>query len=167
MVVLTSGGGKRKPPPPAHLPAITQVYTNAGIGVAGGIPRDWTAVRGKGLLQLASKDHKAIVIIAGQSAAPGSNPPLLREGLASIRTTYGRYGRVTVKHSLGQRLGGLPARSVVAYARNSHHVLMRVLVAAANGRNIDYLLEAFTARSASVHDLTEAQEVVLDLRLAG
>jgi hypothetical protein len=165
VVVLTSSdGGATRLPPPAKLPALVQTYANASIGVSGGLPHDWSAVRGPGFVQLASHDHKAIIVIAAQSVAPGSKPPLLRSALAGLRKTY---GAVTIKHGLGTKLGGLPARSIVVYTRNQHHVPIRVLVAAAQAARLAYLLEAFTARGASVHDLAETQEVILDLRLLG
>jgi hypothetical protein len=166
-IVATSGGGTKRLPPPARLPALVNTYANSAIGVTGALPRDWTAIRGAGFVQLASRDHGAIVIIGAQSFAPGTKPPLLREGLAAVRKTYGAYGRVTVKHAPGSRLGGLPARSVVAYARNRHHVLIRVLVAAAQSSRLAYLIEAFTSQHASVHDLAETQEAVSALRLRG
>lgn len=165
-IVATSGGTKRLPPP-ARLPALVNTYTNSAIGVTGALPADWTAIRGAGFVQLASRDRSAIIIIGAQDAAPGTKLPLLRTGLAAVRKTYGAYGRVTVKHAPGSRLGGLPARSVVAYARNRHHVLIRVLVAAAQSPRLAYLIEAFTSQHASVHDLAETQEAVLALRLRG
>ena len=165
VVVLTStSDGSRRLPPPARLPALVQTYANPPIGVTGGLPHDWSAVRGPGFVQLASRDRKAIIVIAAQSVAPGGKPPLLRSALAALRKTY---GAVTIKHSAGTKLGGLPARSVVAYTRNRRKVPIRVLVAAAQAPRLVYLLEGFTARGASVHDLTESQEVILDLRLLG
>lgn len=165
VVVLTSSnGGSKRLPPPARLPALVQTYANASIGVTGGLPHDWSAVRGPGFIQLASRDRKALIVIAAQNVAPGRKAPLLRTALAAIRKTY---GAVTVKHGVGTKLGGLPARSVVAYTRNRRNVPIRVLVAAAQAPRLAYLLEAFTARAASVHDLAETQEVVLDLRLRG
>jgi hypothetical protein len=166
-IIATSGGGAKRPPPPARLPALVNTYTNRAIGVTGALPRDWTAVRGTGFVQLASRDRNAIVVIGAQLVTPGRKPPLLRRALAAVRKTYGAYGPVTVKHAPGAKLGGLPARSIVAYARNRHHVLIRVLVAAAQTPRLAYLLEAFTSRKASVHDLAETQEAVSALRLKG
>lgn len=164
-VIATTGDGTKRLPPPARLPALVQTYANPGIGVTGGLPHDWSAVRGPGFLQLASHDRKAIIVIAGQHISPGTKPlPLLRSALATIRKTY---GAETVKHAPGTKLGGLLARSVVVYTRNRHHVPIRILVAAAQAPRLAYLLEAFTARGASVHDLAETQEVVFDLRLKG
>lgn len=166
VVLLTSsGGGKKKLPPPAHLPALSQTYVNSSIGVTGGIPRDWSAVRGRGTVELASHDAQAIVVIAAQAIPAGSNPPLLSDALARLRATYGHYGRVQVKHAPGTRLGGLTARSIVAYALNQHHVSIRALIAAAVTPRLAYLLEAFTSRHATVHDLAETQEIVTDVRL--
>lgn len=166
-IVAFSGGGHKRLPPPAHLPALTQIYANKAIGVTGAIPRDWTAVRGPGFVQLASHDRRAIIVIAAQSVAPGSSPPLLRTALVGIRKTYGAYGPVKVRHAPGTTLAGLRARSVVAYGRNRRHVVIRVLLAATQTRRLAYLLEAFTSKEASVHDLAEAQEAVLGLRLKG
>lgn len=164
IAITATGGGGSKPPPPARLPPLVRTFANVSIGVTGGLPADWSAVRGPGFVQLSSHDGKAIIEIAAQSITAGSNPPLLRTALASIRKTY---GASTVKHAIGARLGGLPARSVVVYARNRHHVPIRVLVAAALARRLAYVLEAFTSRSATVHDLTESQQIVFDLRLRG
>ncbi|HWC86709.1 MAG TPA: hypothetical protein VG388_09220 [Solirubrobacteraceae bacterium] len=166
-IVASSGGGHKRLPPPARLPALTQIYENKAIGVAGAIPHDWTAVRGPGFVQLASRDRRAIIEVGAQSIIGGNRPPLLRTALAGIRKTYGAYGPVTVKHAPGSKLGGLSARSIVAYARNRHHLKIRVLVAAAQSPRLAYLLEAFTSQAASVHDLAETQEAVSTLRLKG
>jgi len=165
VIVITSGGGATKrPPPPARLPPLKLAYENSSIGISGGLPAGWSAVRGQGFVQLASHDRKAIVLVAAQSIARGSNPPLLRSALRSIRKTD---GAMTVKHAVGTKLGGLPARSIVVYTRNQHHVPIRILVGVALAPRLAYVLEAFTARRASLRDLTEAQEVVFDLRLQG
>lgn len=165
VLLSSSGASKKKLPPPAHLPLLSQTFVNSSIGVTGGIPRDWSAVRGRGTVELASHDARAIVVIAAQAIPAGTNPPLLRDALARLRATYGRYGRVKIDHAPGARLGGLPARSIVAYALNQHHVAIRALVAAAVTQRLAYLLEAFTTKNASVHDLAETQEIVTDLRL--
>lgn len=166
MVVLTSSGdGTKKLPRPARLPPLTQVYVNSAIGVTGGVPKDWSAVRGRGTVELASHDGQAIIAVAAQAIPLNSNPPLLREALARLRSTYGHYGPVVIKHAPGPRLGGLPARSIVAYALNSHHVAIRALIAAAVTPRLAYLLEAFTSRRATVHDLAETQEIVTALHL--
>ena len=169
-VLITSGRSSSssphvaQQPPPAPLPALVQSYANAGMGATGQLPKDWTAVRGSGFLRLANRDGTAVIVIASVTSGATHKSPLLRTALASIRKTY---GSVTIKHGNGSVLGGLPGRSVVVYARNKRGIPIRILVAAAQGQHLAYVLESFTARRASERDLVETQQVVTTLRLAG
>jgi hypothetical protein len=89
---------------------------------------------------------------------------LLRSTLASIRKIY---HNISLKPGRGTSLGGLPARSAVVYATNQRGIPIRILVAAARGPRLRYVLEAFTAQHAPVHDLVETQQIVIALRLVG
>jgi hypothetical protein len=115
-------------------------------------------------VRLASKDREATIVIFARAVTPGSQPHLLQPVVHALQHTY---PSVTVKHALGTRLGGLPARSVVLYTRNKRGVPIRILVAAAQGRRKAWVLEAFTAQKASQKDLVEAQQIVLALHLKG
>jgi hypothetical protein len=167
IVLITAGSSSHAPsrlPPPAKLPPLPLRFANAGIGLAGRLPSDWTAVRGNGFVQLASKRHDATIEVLSRPVFAGTKPPLLKPAVDTIRKSY---RSVTVKHALGSTLGGLPARSVVLYGRNKQGVPIRVLVAAAQGRHKAWVLEAFTAQKASEQALVEAQQIVLSLRLTG
>jgi hypothetical protein len=165
VVITTNGHGTPKiAPPPAALPPLVQTFANRAMGATGRLPRGWTAVRAAGLLRLANRPGSAVIVIASVAARPNNPPPLLATSLASIRKSY---GPVMVEHGNGTTLGGLPARSIVLFTRNKRGVPLRILLAAAQGKRLAYVLEAFTARSASVRDLTETQEAVSGLRLAG
>jgi hypothetical protein len=167
IILITTGSSNHAPsrlPPPAKLPALPLAFANGGIGLTGRLPRDWTAVRGSGFVQLASKRRDATIEVAARPVFPGTKPPLLKPAVDAIRKAY---NSVTVKHALGTTLGGVPARSVVLYARNKHGVPIRVLVAAAQGRRTAWVLEAFTAQKASQQALVEAQQIVLSLHLTG
>ncbi len=168
IVLITTGGSTHHPsralPAPAALPPLVQSFASSAIGASGRLPGGWTAVRGPGFLRLASRDRTSQIALVSQPSSPGKKLPLLRSALASIRKAY---GAVTVKHGRGTSLGGLPARSVVLYTRNKAGVPIRILVAAAQGRRLAYVLEAFNAQRAPERDLVETQQIVIALRLAG
>jgi hypothetical protein len=166
IVVITTGGSsdRAKLPPPAPLPALVQTYKSASIGVSGHLPSDWSALRGQGFVRMTNRDGTAQIAVVAQPSTPGKKLPLLGNALASIRKTY---GSVTVKHGNGTSLGGLPARSLVLYTRNQHKVPIRILLAAAQGPRLAYILEAFNALKAPLHDLVETQQIVIALRLSG
>ncbi len=168
IVLITAGGSSRNTPrtlpPPAKLPPLVQSFASRPIGASGQLPRGWTAVRGPGFLRLASRDRTSQLVLVAETGVRGKKLPLLRSTLASIKKAYGAY---TVKHGRGTTLGGLPARSVVLYTRNKAHVPIRILVAAAQGRHLAYILEAFNAQRAPERDLVETQQIVIALRLAG
>jgi hypothetical protein len=167
IVATSGGGGKTRLPPPAHLAPLVNTYANQAIGVAGGVPSGWTAVRGTGFIQLASRDRKAIILIAAQNIASAGNLALLRAALASLSKTYGAYGPVTVKSAPRTKLSGLVARSAVVAARNRDHILIHIVVAQAGGRRLAYLLEAFTSRNASARDLAATVQIIAVLHLTG
>ncbi len=169
IILITAGGssGRHAPPslpPPAKLPPLVQSFASSAIGVSGQLPSGWTAVRGPGFLRLASRDGTSQIALLSKPSSPGQKLPLLRSALASIRKAY---GPVTEKHGRGTTLGGLPARSVVLYTRNKAHVPIRILLAAAQGQHLAYILEAFNAQRAPERDLVETQQIVIALRLAG
>ncbi len=159
-MLLTSGGSAKPPPRPARLPALTETYVNRAMGASGALPHGWSAVRSTGLLRLAGPGGHAVIVIA---AVPGrKTASLLETSLAAIRRTY---HATTVKPGPGTRLGGLPAASVVVYGENAHHVPVRILLAVAQARRRAYVVEAFTARSATRTELVETQEAINTLRL--
>ena len=169
IILITTGGSgnapsQRRLPPPAKLPPLPKTFTNAGIGLTGKLPGDWTAIRGPGFVQLASKLGNATIAIVARPLHAKGKTPLLKPAVDAIRKEY---KSVTVKHALGTRLGGLPARSVVLYTRNKHGVAIRILVAAAQGLHTGWVLEAFTAQKASELALVQAQQIVLALHLRG
>ncbi len=168
-IILITAGGSGRPtaralPPPAKLPPLVQSFASSAIGVTGQLPMGWTAVRGPGFVRLASRDHTSQIALVSQPSVPGKKLPLLRSALASIHKAY---GAIKVKHGRGTTLGGLPARSVVLYTRNKAGIPIRVLVAAAQGKHLAYILEAFNAQRAPLRDLVETQQIVIALRLAG
>jgi len=170
IILITTGGGsghapsQRQLPPPAKLPPLPKTFANAGIGLTGKLPGDWTAIRGPGFVQLASKHSNATIAIVARPLHSNGKTPLLKPAVDAIRT---QYKSVLVKRALGTRLGGLPARSVVLYTRNKHGVPIRILVAAAQGRHTGWVLEAFTAQKASELALVQSQQIVLALKLHG
>jgi hypothetical protein len=169
IILITAGGSdhassQRRLPPPAKLPPLPKTFANAGIGLTGKLPGDWTAIRGPGFVQLASKHGNATIAVVARPLHPKGKTPLLKPAVDAIRK---QYKSVTVKHALGTTLGGLPARSVVLYTRNKHGVPIRILVAAAQGRRTGWVLEAFTAQKASEQVLVQAQQIVLALHLRG
>ena len=122
IILITAGGSgnapsQRRLPPPAKLPPLPKTFTNAGIGLTGKLPGDWTAIRRPGFVQLASKPGNATIAVLARPLHPKGKTPLLKPAVDAIRA---QYKSVTVKHALGTRLGGLPARSVVLYTRNKH-----------------------------------------------
>lgn len=168
IILITAGGSGHAPsrtrPAPARLPALPQTYANRAIGVVGRLPSGWSAIRGPQFLRLASKDNAATIAMVARPLTEGAKTPLLKPAVDAIRNSY---PSVVVKHGLGKSLAGLPARSVVIYTRNKHHVPIRILVAAAQGRHTGWVLEAFTAQNASEQDLVETQQIVLALHLTG
>jgi hypothetical protein len=168
IILITAGGSSRHTqpplPPPAALPPLVQSFASSAIGASGQLPSGWTAVRGPGFVRLASRDGTSQIAVVSQPSVPGKKLPLLRSALASIRKAY---GPVTEKHGRGTTLGGLPARSVVLYTRNKAHIPIRILLAAAQGQHLAYVLEAFNAQRAPERDLVETQQIVIALRLAG
>lgn len=158
-----SGGRVRRLPPPARLAPLPQTFANAAIGVTGRLPRGWAGRRGPGAVAVVNRDGSALIEIYALSNPSGTHE-LMRSALASVAKSY---RGITLKLGRGTILGGLRANSRVIYARNRRGVPIRILVAGARGRHLGYIVEAFTARRASVRDLEEAQEIVLTLRLSG
>lgn len=145
------------------LPALAQRVADPAIGLSGEIPSDWTAAHGQGFVRMAIHDGASQVVVAGLSNHSGTHELML----SALRSIAKSYSGINVKLGTETKLGGLPANSRVVYARNQHGVPVRILVAGAAGRQIGYVLEAFTAEKASSHDLTETQEIVQSLQLTG
>jgi hypothetical protein len=164
IVVITAGGSsKPKPPPPAKLPVLVQSYASPSVGIRGQLPRDWSALRGPGFVRLTNHDGTAVIAIAVPNTQASAHA-LLNSTLATVRKTY---KSVTVKAGRGTSLGGLPARSEIVYTTNQRGVPIRILLAAARGPHLRYILEAFTNQNAPLHDLVETQQIVIALRLTG
>ncbi|MGI8429796.1 MAG: hypothetical protein ACR2OB_10930 [Solirubrobacteraceae bacterium] len=167
IVLFTTGGSgsqaKKRPPRPAKLPPLSQAYTSSSIGVVGLLPADWTARRGSGFVRLGSRDGGALIVIAAESNHSGTHALLL----AALKTLTKHRPEIKLKLGRGTKLGGLPANSRVIYTRDARGTPIRILVAGARGKHLGYVVEAITLRNASVHDLVEAQQVVLTLRLTG
>lgn len=163
VVLLTSGSSKPKPPPPAKLPGIAARFANPPAGISGLLPGGWSAVRSSGVVRLASHDGVAVVVIAAvQSHVPDYQ--LLATEVHSLRQTY---KNPITKLVNGSTLSGLPVRARVLYTNNEHKVPIRILVIAAQGKHVDYLVEAFNSRKAPLRDLEGAQEVISSTRLTG
>jgi hypothetical protein len=105
----------------------------------------------------------AVIAIAAPNTH-ASAAALIRSTVSSLRKTY---HQLTIRAGRGTSLGGLPARSTVVYTRNERGIPIRILIAAARGPRLRYVLEAFTAQKASLHDLEETQQIVIALRLVG
>lgn len=175
IVLITTGGSspRRSPPSAAALPhrraagpalpALDQKVANPAIGVSGEIPSDWTAVHGQGFVRMAIHDGASEIVVAGLTNHSGTHELML----SALRSIAKSYSGINLKLGAETKLGGLAANSRVVYAHNQYGVPVRILVAGAAGRQIGYVLEAFTAEKASAHDLTETQEIVQSLQLTG
>lgn len=163
-IVLATAGGRTPPrlPPLAKLPPLREAYANPPMGAAGLLPSGWLAIKGPGLLRLSDRSDDAVILVLALSAGP--RVPTLGRALAELRHAY---GHLTIKHSPGRALGGLPARSVVVYAVNRRHVPLRILLAVAQAPHTAYLVEAITPRSAPLRALIESQEALDAMRLRG
>jgi len=168
VVLLTTGGSDhpsaaRHLPPPAPLPKLVQGFASPAIGVSGAAPRDWSAVRGPDFVLVRNRDKGAQVLIKALSVT-GTPKDILNVAVATARKTY---HQITVKRAHGTVLGGLPARSFVLYTHNAHRRPIRILAAAARGRHLAYVLEAFTFLPAPLKESVETQQIVLTLHLTG
>lgn len=163
LIATGCGSHARKPPPPANLPPLPLAFANPPMGARGPLPGDWSAIKGPGFIQLRARDGNALIVIASSDKSSSASALVAAE-VAKIRRTY---TGVTLKRAVGARLGGLPARSQVAYGRNRRRVPLRILVAGASGKRVNYVLEAFTALRVPLHDLVEAQQIVYAMRLTG
>ncbi len=163
LIVTACGAHARKPPPPAALPPLTQAFANPAIGASGPLPADWSAIKAPGFVQLRARDGNALIVIASSGKSKSASE-LVATWVATIRKTY---TSVTLERAVRARLGGLPAHSQVVYGSNRRKVPLRILVAGASGKRVNYVLEAFTALHVPLHDLVEAQQTVYALRLTG
>ena len=165
VVVLSSRrSSPPKPPPPAKLPAVVARFANPSAGIFGLLPTGWIASRGPGLVRLASRDGSSVVIVAAL-ASDTPTAVLLGSAVHALRQTYRNPTTKLVPR--GGRLSGLPLRGRVLYARNRSGVPLRILVVAARGKRLDYIVEAFNDRSAPLRDLEAAQEIISSIRLTG
>jgi hypothetical protein len=87
---------------------------------------------------------------------------ILDDALASTRRSY---KRVDVNPGFGRRVGGLRARGAVVSATNKAGTELRILIAAMKGEKRAYLVEVFTAASATPERVAAAQAVLNELRL--
>jgi hypothetical protein len=165
-IVLLTGGGSGAPrhrgPRTVRLPALIAPYANRAMGATGELPAGWSAVKSRGLLRMADTSGRAVILVAAVDGV--GRQALLSRTLAAIRHTY---RDTRVKAAAGTKLAGLPAASVAVYGDNARGVPLRILLAAAQAKGRSYVLEAFTARSATRTELVEAQEVIDALRLTG
>ncbi|HEX3873540.1 MAG TPA: hypothetical protein VHW26_05305 [Solirubrobacteraceae bacterium] len=164
VILLTGSSPSNAPvaPPPAKLPALGQRFTDKALGVTGYVARDWIVGGAHGILRLGSTDGKAIIAVVAPGAASTAKDALTT-ALGVIRKSY---KHVRVKQAPGSSLGGLPAQSVVVYARTAHGVSVRILLASARGRRYAYALQASTAKNAPLRLLEETQETIATLRFS-
>jgi hypothetical protein len=154
-------GGGKKVPPPAKLPPLTKKYTDNALGASGLLPADWNGIGGPGFVRLANRGGTAVVAITGHQGITGSSQAHLSAAVNGLRRTF---HSVTIK-ARGTAVVGMPAPFVVAYAENSRHVPLRILVASPQGAHHEYTVEAFNSRKAPQKDLVETQQVVIALHL--
>ncbi len=166
IIILTASGPTSAPPkpkplpPPAKLPRLTERFQDRLLGVTGLATRHWV-VGGVGpILHLVSSDHKAAIVI-GAPGATRTADAALHVAISVIRQAY---SHVTLKQAIGSVLGGRPARSVVMYGTNKAGAQLRILLATAKGRKLAYVMQAFTARNASLRVLEESQQIIATLR---
>jgi hypothetical protein len=166
IVLATVGGAGRhhakRLPPPAKLPELREEYINKAMGADGLLPAGWIAIKGPGLLRLSDRSGDAVILILALNAGPRVRT--LSQTLGELRQAY---GHLTIKHDIGRRLGGLPARSVVVYAVNRRHVPVRILVAVAQAPDRAYVVEAVTMRSAPLQALVQSQEALNTMHFRG
>lgn len=168
VLIATSGSDQHKvapkssPAPP--LPQLSVPFAYRALGVAGSLPKGWTATStGGSLVRLRSTDRSAVIAIGADRAAPTA-AAALNPVLAAAQKSY-RAPSVTRVH--GGTLAGLPAQSAVFVGHNQQGVPIRILLASARGRKLTYLLEVFTAQRSPARRLVEAREILLALRLTG
>lgn len=166
LLALMSGGDARhhvyRLPPPAPLPKLTEQFNDRSLGVTGLTTRRWV-VGGLGpILHLESTDHKATIAV-GTTGPARTAHGALHVAIATIRKAY---KKVTLNQATGSTLGGRPARSVVMYGTNSHGARLRILLATAEGRRLAYVMQVFTASTAPLRVLEEAQEIIGTLRFS-
>lgn len=168
IVGLTVGGGSsqssaRHRPPPAPLPRLVQLFGSPAIGVVGAAPRDWSALRGPDFVLVRNRARAAQVLI--KALVTRATPKALLA--VAVQAAKRTYGQITVKRGHGTILGRLPARSFVLYTHGARGRRIRILVAAARGRRLGYVLEALTFQPAPLKESIETQQIVLTLRLTG
>ncbi len=167
VIVLITTSGSDQPaarlPPPARLPKLVQLFQSTAIGVTGAAPRDWSALRGPDFVLVHDRNQQAQVLV--KAVVTQATPKALLS--LAVETARKTYHQIAVKRARGTVLGGLPARSYVLYTRGARGRRIRILVAAAHGRNLGYVLEALTFVSAPLKASIETQQIVLTLHLTG
>jgi hypothetical protein len=154
--------GGSKLPPPAKLPPLTKRFTDSALGASGLLPADWNGIGGPGFIRLANRGGTAVVAITGHQGITGSSQAHLSAAVNGLRRTY---HSVAIK-ARGTTVVGMPGPFVVAYAQNSRHVPLRIVVASPQGAHHEYIVEVFNSRKAPQKDLVETQQVVIALHLA-
>jgi hypothetical protein len=126
------------------------------------IPEGWRLKRKREVVTLSSHD-KTVQIGMSAPGPAGESDQVLREALESLKATY---ESVEVSPGSGSEVGGLPANGAVVAARGDK-VHLRIVVAAMAGKKKAYLVEVFTAVSASAESVAQAQRFLGSLRLLG
>jgi hypothetical protein len=162
-----SGEDERQPP------ALTESTTRAEDGVTVGWPETWSTRESKYTISLTSEDRTATVVVSAPAIARGPRNPrtsarvrkiLLDDAVKAIRR---RYKEVRVRRAPDRRIDRYEARQAVLTAVNRNGVPLRILVAAARGKRLAYLVESFAAANAPARRLVEAQTILASLRLSG
>ena len=126
------------------------------------VPKGWRLKRKGEVVTLSSRDRTVQVGISAPGPA-GDADQVLREAVESLKATY---ESVEVSPGSGSEVGGLRAKGAVVAARGDK-VHLRIVVAAMAGKKKAYLVEVFTAVSASAESVAQAQRFLGSLRLLG
>lgn len=130
------------------------------LGVEYRLPAGWNARTKDGVLRLGHRSRD--VAIAISTPGPRGDADAIREqALAAIDDLYRKVS--VLSRIRDQRLGGLPARGVVAAAQSKDGgAPLRILLATARGKRRAYLIEVFASTDAA--GLIAAQSLLNELR---
>lgn len=149
-IELTSSGGHQ-----------TRPFDDRASGITGRRPASWALSDDAAGLSLTSPDRTTLIEIAAPGPASAAD-----NLLAGTITAIGHgYDDVALQARTSRRIGQLTAQVAVLSARNRKGVPLRILVAAAPGHALAYLVEVFTATSSPPSTVLAAQSVIDSLQL--
>jgi hypothetical protein len=152
--------------PTVATPEVGGVEVDRRLGIELRLPKGWKRRDEKGrVVSFRSSDGSVLIAVS----APGPAADYEEIAGAGIDSIESEYGNAEVTDRITSlNLGGLKAKTVAITARNPKSgERMQILVSAAKGEKLAYLVEVFAAGEDSTRSLVEAQTLLNNLTLTG